>query len=93
MTDMVRVDRSLTASAVSKSASGKRPRRLHVERDARSALPGQCAVRGGGSAPDVSPHGLEKHGGRSCNLECDLHRKVAQRGDNAAHARTATPAR
>ena len=86
------MDRGRTASLVDERSMGgkleKDPRRLHVEREARRARPGQGAVRGWGSAPVVAPHGLGKHGGRPCDLERELGREIAQRRNDAARTHT-----
>ena len=90
MAGRIRMDRGRTASLVDERSMGgkleKDPRRLHVEREARRARPGQGAVRGWGSAPLVAPHGLGKHGGRPCYLEGELSRQIAQRGAVATDA-------
>lgn len=51
-------------------------------------VPGKVPCGGWGSAPVVAPHGLGKHGGRSCDLERELGREIAQRRHDAARAHT-----
>lgn len=53
-------------------------------------VPGKVPCGGWGSAPVVAPHGLGKHGGRSCDLERELGREIAQRRHHAARAHTPT---